>query len=69
MARNPAAQTAFGPMVQVAIEQYDPPERRLVDDDLAASILPAGQRGVVHAMRWPSLRRLAIRAGEKAVPA
>ena len=36
MARNPAAQTAFGPMVQVAIEQYEPPERRLVDDDLAA---------------------------------
>jgi methyltransferase (TIGR00027 family) len=68
MARNPAAQTAFGPMVQAAIEQYEPPESRLVDDDLAASILPAGQRAVVHAMRWPPLRRLAIRAGEKAVP-
>ena len=68
MARNPAAQTAFGPMVQVAIEQYEPPQRRLVDDDLAASILPAAQRAVVHAMRWPPLRRLAIRAGEKAVP-
>ena len=68
MARNPAAQTAFGPMVQAAIEQYEPPQRRLVDDDLAASILPAGQRAVVHAMRWPPLRRLAIRAGEKAVP-
>jgi methyltransferase (TIGR00027 family) len=68
MARNPAAQTAFGPMVQAAIEQYEPPQRRLVDDDLAASILPAGQRAVVHAMRWPPLRRLTIRAGEKAVP-
>jgi O-methyltransferase involved in polyketide biosynthesis len=44
MARNPAAQTAFGPMVQAAIEQYEPPERRLVSDDLALSILPAGQR-------------------------
>ena len=30
MARNPAAQTAFGPMVQAAIEQYEPPQRRLV---------------------------------------
>jgi methyltransferase (TIGR00027 family) len=68
MARNPAAQTAFGPMVQVAVEQYEPPERRLVDDDLAASILPAGQRGVVHAMRWPLLRRLTILLGERAVP-
>ncbi len=51
MARNPAAQTAFGPMVQVAIEQYETPERRLVDDDLALSILPAGQRAIVRAMR------------------
>ena len=68
MARNPAAQTAFGPMVQVAIEQYEPAARRLVEDDLALSILPAGQRALVHAMRWPVLRRLTIRAGERAVP-
>jgi methyltransferase (TIGR00027 family) len=68
MARNPAAQTAFGPMVQVAIEQYEPPERRLVFDDLALSMLPAGQRAVVRAMRWPLLRRLTISAGERTVP-
>jgi methyltransferase (TIGR00027 family) len=68
MARNPAAQTAFGPMVQAAIEQYEPPERRLVSDDLAASILPTGQRTLVRAMRWPLLRRLTISAGERAVP-
>ena len=68
MSRNPAAQTAFGPMVQAAIEQYEPPQRRLVSDDLALSILPAGQRAVVRAMRWPLLRRLTISAGERAVP-
>ena len=68
MARNPAAQTAFGPMVQAAIEQYEPPERRLASDDLALSILPAGQRAMVRAMRWPLLRRLTISAGERAVP-
>ena len=68
MARNPAAQTAFGPMVQVAIEQYELPERRLVSDDLALSMLPAGQRALVRAMRWPLLRRLTISAGERAVP-
>jgi hypothetical protein len=33
MARNPAAETAFGPMVQAAVEQYEPPGRRIVDDD------------------------------------
>jgi methyltransferase (TIGR00027 family) len=68
MARNPAAQTAFGPMVQAAIEQYEPPQRRLVEDDLALSILPAGQRMLVRAMRWPLLRRLTMSAGERAVP-
>ena len=68
MARDPAAQTAFGPMLQVAVEQYEPPQRRLVDDDLAASILPAGQRAVVRAMRWPLLRRLTIALGERTVP-
>lgn len=68
MARNPAAQTAFGPMVQVAIEQYEPPRSRLVDDDLALTVLPAGQRAVVRAMRWEPLRRWTIAAGEKVVP-
>lgn len=68
MARNPAAQTAFGPMVQAAIEQYEAPERRLVSDDLAMSLLPAGQRALVRAMRWPPLRRITIVAGERAVP-
>jgi methyltransferase (TIGR00027 family) len=55
-------------MVQAAIEQYEPPQRRLVDDDLALSILPAGQRALVRAMRWKLLRRLTIAAGERAVP-
>jgi methyltransferase (TIGR00027 family) len=68
MARNPAAQTAFGPMVQAAIEQYEAPERRLVTDDLALSFLPAGQRALVRAMRVPLLRRVAVAAGERAVP-
>lgn len=67
MAHDPAAQTAFGPMLQVAVEQYEPPERRLVDDDLALSILPAGQRAIVRALRLPFLRRLAISTGERAV--
>jgi hypothetical protein len=40
MARNPAAQTAFGPMVQVAIEQYEPPERRLVSTTLPCRCCP-----------------------------
>jgi methyltransferase (TIGR00027 family) len=68
MARDPVAQTAFNPIVQVAMEQYEPPEHRLVTDDVAGEILPAGQRALVGAMRWPLLRRLTIAAGERAVP-
>jgi methyltransferase (TIGR00027 family) len=68
VARNPAAQTAFGPMVQAAIEQYEPPQRRLVSDDLALPMLPTGQRALVRAMKSKLLRRLTIAAGERAVP-
>src|SRR5689334_19436553 len=68
MARNPAAETAFGPMVQVAIEQYEPAEGRLVTDDLALSFLPTGHRALVRAMRWKPLRRMTISLGERAVP-
>ena len=68
MAGNPAAKTATNPMVQVAMEQHEPPQHRLVDDDLAASLLPTAQRILVGAMRWTPLRRLTIAAGERAVP-
>jgi O-methyltransferase involved in polyketide biosynthesis len=44
MARNPVAQTAFGPMVLAAVEHNEPPGRRLVDDDLAELFLPAPMR-------------------------
>src|SRR5689334_784988 len=55
-------------MAQTASEQYEPPDGRLVFDDLAVRLLPPGQRAVVRAMRWPVLRHLAIAAGERAVP-
>ncbi|WP_078326705.1 SAM-dependent methyltransferase [Mycobacteroides salmoniphilum] len=66
MARtNPAAQTAYGPMVIVAIEQHEPRGSRIVDDDLAARILPAGLRWFVRATAWTRLRKLSIRLGER----
>ncbi len=64
MARNPAAQTAFGPMVLAAVEQNEPPGRRLVDDDLADLFLPAPLRWLVTATRSAPLRRLMIRGSE-----
>ncbi|HEX2285893.1 MAG TPA: SAM-dependent methyltransferase [Mycobacterium sp.] len=65
---NPAAQTAFGPMVLAAVEQREPPGQRLVEDDLASAFLPAGLRAVVGATRLGPLRRLMIGATERSGP-
>lgn len=64
MARNPAAQTAFGPMVLAAVERNEPPGRRLVDDDLAELFLPRPLRWLVTATRWAPARRLMVRGSE-----
>jgi O-methyltransferase involved in polyketide biosynthesis len=48
MPPNPAAQTAFGPMVLVAVEQSEPPDRRLFADDLAVQFLPTSIRWLVN---------------------
>jgi methyltransferase (TIGR00027 family) len=64
MARNPVAQTAFGPMVLAAVEQNEPTGQRLVDDDLAELFLPTALRWLVATTRWGPARRLMIRASE-----
>ncbi|MGI5158539.1 SAM-dependent methyltransferase [Microbispora sp. CA-102843] len=63
--RPAAAQTALGPVVIAATEQYEPPGRRLIDDGLAIGLLPVTMRGVVRACRWPAVRRWMIRASEQ----
>ncbi|AKC39557.1 S-adenosyl-L-methionine-dependent methyltransferase [Mycolicibacterium phlei] len=63
--RNPAAQTAYGPMAIAAIEQHEPPGSRIVDDDLAARILPTGLRWFVRATTWTTLRNLLITLAER----
>jgi methyltransferase (TIGR00027 family) len=55
-------------MVLIAIEQHEPPERRLVDDDLAARFLPAATRWLVAATRPALLRRLLVAATERSGP-
>lgn len=68
MARNAEAQTAFGPMVLVAIEHNEPPEHRLVDDDLAVSFLPRGLRTVVWLTRLGMVRRAMMAASDRSAP-
>jgi methyltransferase (TIGR00027 family) len=68
MPRNPAAQTAFGPMVLVAVEQSELLGRRLVDDDLAAQFLPAPIRWLLSTAPPNPLRRLTIASMEREGP-
>ena len=51
-------------MVLAAVEQNEPPGRRLVDDDLAALFLPGALRWLVATTRWAPVRRLMIRGSE-----
>lgn len=68
MAGNPEAQTAFGPMVLAAVEHHEPPERRLVDDDLAESFLPGGLRAFVKLTRSGLVRRAVLAASDRSAP-
>jgi methyltransferase (TIGR00027 family) len=55
-------------MVLAAVEQNEPPERRLVDDDLAELFLPARLRWLVAATRSAPVRNLMIRGSEWSGP-
>jgi methyltransferase (TIGR00027 family) len=55
-------------MVLVALEQSEPPGRRLVDDDLAARFLPAPTRWLVTATPPNLMRRLAVAVMEREGP-
>ena len=68
MARNPVAQTALNPMLLTAVEQNEPPERRLIDDDLAELFLSRGRRWLAAATRWAPARRLMIHGSELTGP-
>lgn len=62
---NPASQTAVGPMVIVAVEQYSNQDQRLVQDDLAYHFLPTGVKFIVWLARWRPVREWLITMTEK----
>jgi len=62
---NPAAQTAYGPMSIVAIEQYYPEGQRLVQDERAFQFLPFGLKALVKLTRWLPLRALMFNLSER----
>ncbi|MGE2836671.1 SAM-dependent methyltransferase [Mycobacterium sp. SMC-4] len=65
---DPAARTAVGPMTLAAIEHHEPPDRRLVDDDLAESFLPARARLMVRLTRTAWMRRAVYSTVERTAP-
>ncbi|MGB7537778.1 MAG: class I SAM-dependent methyltransferase [Anaerolineales bacterium] len=62
---NLAAGTAYGPMSIVAAEQYYPPDRRVVQDDLAFRFLPPGLQALTRLARWSLPRTLGFNLSEK----
>lgn len=62
-----AAKTGAGPTVLVAVEQYFPKNKRIIDDDLASKILPAG-RAFLPLAKSSLIRNWLIRVSEKNTP-
>ncbi|MDJ0752730.1 MAG: SAM-dependent methyltransferase [Ardenticatenaceae bacterium] len=62
-----AAKTGSGPTFLVAMEQYEPPAQRIIDDDLAAKILPGGQRFFLRLLGIPLLRNWMNNLSEKQI--
>ncbi|GAB7046668.1 class I SAM-dependent methyltransferase [Catenuloplanes indicus] len=60
--RDPAPQTAYGPMVIAAAAHFRPPGRRVYDDPLALRMLPAVQRLIARACRWDPAYRMLVGA-------
>jgi methyltransferase (TIGR00027 family) len=62
---NEAAQTAYGPMSAVAVEQFIPERQRLIQDRLALRFLPPGLKSLVNLTRWSPVRTLMFNIMEK----
>jgi methyltransferase (TIGR00027 family) len=63
-----AAKTAIMPTALVAVEQYLPSEQRIIDDGLAARLLPFGGRAFVALLRMRWMRDWIIALSEKSNP-
>ena len=62
-----AAKTGSGPTFLVAMEQYEPEGQRIIDDDLAAKVLPGGEQFFLKLLRVPLLRNWMINLSEKQI--
>lgn len=65
---NTASRTAWGPMVQVAFEQFNPQPQRIIQDALAYQILPASLRLFVSVGRSGTIRNKLFGLVDRSVP-
>ena len=65
---EPAASTAYGPMVLLALERTFPPPQRIVDDPLAYQILPRYMQWMVKACDVKPIRQLFFYAMDRSMP-
>ena len=65
---NAAAITGSGPTTLVAVEQFFPAHQRIIDDNLAASILPARTRTFLPLLRPAWARNWIIGLSERSAP-
>jgi methyltransferase (TIGR00027 family) len=63
-----ATKTGAGPTVTVAVTQHFPKDQRILEDNLAYSILPFPMRVIVQLTRLASVRDWLVRAAEKSAP-
>jgi methyltransferase (TIGR00027 family) len=66
--KETAADTGQGPTGVVAMEQYLPEKKRVINDDLARRILPLVSRTYLWFMRFKGFRNWTIRYSEKNFP-
>ncbi len=62
-----AAQTGSAPTFLVAMEQHEPQAQRIIDDPLAAKIMPGGSKLFLKLLRIPVLRSWMIKLLEKQI--
>ena len=62
-----AAKTGSGPTFLVALEQYEPPAKRIIHDDLAVKVLPRRERFFLQLTRSSWLRNWMLNLFEKQV--
>ena len=63
-----AARTGVGPTATVAMEQYFPEGQRIIEDDLAYSILPSSMCAFVQLTRLAFIREWMVGVSEKSAP-